>query len=148
MVYYVAALVIWLLVAVPGYSAGGSNQAPSKKGAAGSSTSNAFSPERYRPDAEVPLNPERYIWKFSTKRLTLAKNTNEVPVYAFDDKGIRFAVGAAPVGETIVLEEFRLYGRRNFYRYEWTGQARNATLLGRNVTFWVDGMNIDYAGKK
>lgn len=111
--------------------------------------SKAFSPERFRPDAEVPINPDRYLWKVSTKRSTLAKNSNEVPVYffgsAFDKPS---TVGSLKVGEPIVLEEFRLYGRRHFYRYPWKKNATNSVASSRSATFWIDGMNIDYAGTK
>ncbi len=109
----------------------------------------AFSPERFRPDAEVPLNPERYVWKLSAKRSTLAKNSDEVPVYAFDsDFGRPFAVGSVKVGEVITLDEFRLDARRNFYRFAWEKSATTKVPLGRSATFWIDGINIDYAGKK
>lgn len=108
----------------------------------------AFSPERYRPDAEVPMGPERYIWKLSTKRSTLAKNSSDVPVYAFDQTtSVPFSVGSAKVGEVITLEEFRLASGRNFYKFKWTGSVRDGKFLGRNPTFWVDGLNIDFAGK-
>lgn len=111
--------------------------------------SDAFSPERFRPDAEVPINPERFVWKLSTKRSTLAKNSDEVPVYAFDsDFGRPFAVGSVKVGEVITLDEFRLDARRNYYRYPWEKNATTKVPLSRSATFWIDGINIDYAGKK
>lgn len=110
--------------------------------------SDAFSPERLRPDAQVPLNPERYIWKLSTKRASTSKNS-EIPVYAFDeDSGRPFSVGSVKAGEVITLDEFRMRGRRNYYRYPFEKNATRPSHLGRSVTFWVDGMNVDYAGKK
>ncbi len=109
----------------------------------------AFSPERFRPDAEVPINSERYLWKLSTKRSTMAKNSDEVPVYAFtSDFGRPFAVGSVKVGEVITLDEFRLDSRRNFYRFAWEKSATTKVPLGPSATFWIDGINIDYAGKK
>lgn len=110
----------------------------------------AFSPENIRPDSEVPLNPERYIWKLSTKRATLDRNSSEVPIYMFDDESHqRVAVGSTPVGEVITLDRIKLYGHRHFYGYNWNGDARGVQKkLGPSAAFWVDGMNVDYAGKK
>ena len=107
----------------------------------------AFSPENFRPDTQVPPNPERFIWKLSSKRSTLARGQSEIPVYAFDTQDGRYTVGTTQVGETVTLEEFRVAGRRNFYRYQWQGQAKGPAL-GRDAAFWVDGINIEYAGKK
>lgn len=111
--------------------------------------SDAFSPERIRPDAQVPLNPERYIWKLSTKRASNSKNSDQIPVYAFDEDSDRlFSVGSVKAGEVITLDEFRMRGRRNFYRYPFEKNATRPSHLGRSVTFWVEGINVDYAGKK
>lgn len=93
--------------------------------------------------------PERYIWKLSTKRSTLDKSSNQIPVYAFDPStGARVPVGSAVAGDVISLEEFRISSGRNFYKYNWSGQARALPFIGRNSSFWIDGINIDYAGKK
>lgn len=110
----------------------------------------AFSPENFRPDTQVPPNPERFIWKLSTKRSTLVRGQSDVPVYAFDAKDGRdgrYTVGTTQVGEPVTLDEFRVSGRRNFYRYQWQGRAKGPAL-GSNTAFWVDGINIEYAGKK
>lgn len=124
-------------------------QTQSKASKNAAKRSDAFSPERFRPDTEVPINPERFVWKLSTKRSTLSKDSDEVPVYAVDsDFGEPFTVGTAKVGEVITLDEFRLEGRRNFYRYSWEKNATTKVRLSRSATFWIDGINIDYAGKK
>lgn len=119
------------------------------KGSSPAKKNEAYSPENIHPDNEVPLNPERYIWKLSTKRATLDKNSKEVPVYMFDgDSRERVAVGGAPIGEIITLERIRSYGHRHFYGYNWSAGAQGTKKFGPSATFWIDGMNIDYAGKK
>lgn len=121
----------------------------SKTGSSSRKKIEAYSPENIHPDSEVPLNPERYIWKLSTKRATLDKNSKEVPIYMFDgDSHERVAVGGASIGETITLDRIRLYGHRHFYRYNWTPSTQESQKFGPSATFWIDGMNIDYAGKK
>ena len=121
----------------------------SKAGSSGRKKIETYSPENIHPDSEVPLNPERYIWKLSTKRATLDKNSKEVPVYMFDgDSHERVTVGGVPIGELITLDRIRLYGHRHFYRYNWTLSAQESRKFGPSATFWIDGMNIDYAGKK
>lgn len=122
--------------------------AVNKPGATGrSAMGEAFTPENVRPDTQVPPNPERFVWKLSTKRSTLARGQSDVPVYAFDAQNVRYTVGTTKVGGPVTLEEFRVAGRRNFYRYQWQGRAKGPSL-GSNATFWVDGINIEYAGKK
>jgi len=121
----------------------------SKAGSSSRKKIEAYSPENIHPESEVPLNPERYIWKLSVKRATLDKNSKEVPIYMFDgDSPERVAVGVAPIGELITLDRIRLYGNRHFYRYNWTAGAKESRKFGPSATFWIDGINIDYAGKK
>lgn len=143
---------IWLLCAslLTGQISFGADQDLQSKAASKRNKKNeAFSPDKIRPDSEVPLNPERYIWRLSTKRATLDKNSKEVPVHMFDDiSNERVVVGSAPVGESINLDEIRMYASRHFYRYNWSGRAQGAKKFSSRATFWVDGMNIDYAGKK
>lgn len=122
---------------------------PSKPSSSSRKKIDTYSPENINPDNDVPLNPERYIWKLSTKRSTLDKNSKEVPVYMFNgDSHERVAVGGAPIGELITLDRIRLYGHRHFYRYNWTASTQESQKFGPSATFWIDGMNIDYAGKK
>jgi hypothetical protein len=121
----------------------------SKTGSSSRKKIETYSPENIHPDSEVPLNPERYIWKLSTKRSTLDKNSKEVPIYMFAGDGHeRVAAGGAPIGELITLDSIRLYGHRHFYRYNRTASEQESRKFGPSVTFWIDGMNIDYAGKK
>jgi hypothetical protein len=65
-----------------------------------------------------------------------------------EDSPKAVAVGGAPVGEIITLDRIRLYGNRHFYRYNWSPGSQGTKKFGASATFWIDGMNIDYAGKK
>jgi hypothetical protein len=109
----------------------------------------AVSPEAINPATQIPEHPEKFIWKLSNKRFATGSNPNDVPVYGFAELfGGRSLVGQAKVGEEITLDEVRVAGRRNHYKFKWSGAARDAKKFGINPEFWIDGINIEYGGKK
>ena len=109
----------------------------------------AVSPESMNAAAQVPEHPERYIWKLSNKNFATGSNPDDVPVYSFSQlSGGRTLVGQAKVGEEITLDEVRVAGRRNHYKFKWNGAVNENKKLGRTPEFWIDGVNIEYAGKR
>lgn len=109
----------------------------------------AVGPERMNAAAQIPEYPERFVWKLSNKIFATGANQNEVPVYSFNDlSGGRTMVGQAKVGEEITLDEVRVAGRRNHYKFKWNGAVKDSAKFGLHPEFWIDGINIEYAGKR
>jgi hypothetical protein len=109
----------------------------------------AVGPESMNAAAQIPEHPEKYIWKLSNKNFATGANPNDVPVYSFNPlSGARTLVGQAKVGEEITLDEVRVAGRRNHYKFKWSGSANENKKLGMNPQFWIDGVNIEYGGKR
>jgi hypothetical protein len=107
------------------------------------------SPESVNPAAQVPEFPERSLWRLTNKLFATGSNPNDVPVYMFDSlSGRRTLVGMASVGDEVVIEEIRLAARRIHYKFNWSGGPAYAKKTGGKPEFWVDGINVEYAGKK
>ncbi|MCX6117170.1 MAG: hypothetical protein NT027_06495 [Proteobacteria bacterium] len=106
-----------------------------------------YSMNSIRPAYQVPENPEKHVWKLTSKvdGRDPEKSTDDVPVYSFASGGKRVQVGVAKTGEDVSLDEIRPVGRAIYYKYPWKGAG------GRSSTsddFWVSGSNIEYAGSK
>jgi hypothetical protein len=111
--------------------------------------SKTVSPESVNPASQVPEHPEKSVWRLTNKIYTTGSNPNEVPVYLFDEmSGRRSLVGMAAVGDELVMEEIRVAVRRIHYKFNWSGGATYIQKTGSKVDFWVDGINVEYAGKK
>lgn len=108
----------------------------------------ATGPERVDPAFEIPDSPEKYIWKLTTKKAVANNKSQEIPVVYFGESETPSAVGSAREGEEILLEEFRVVGRRNFYKINWKGAPKTNVLVGSTPEYFVDGMYIEFAGKK
>lgn len=122
------------------HSPGGSFPRPAK--------GSIFSPENIRPEYQVPDRPERYLWRLTTKKVAGNKG-DDVAVYSFyPDSSIRVAVGMAKAGDAITLDDFRVAVGRNHYRIDYQGSAKENKDLGPKPDFWVDGLFVEYAGKK
>ncbi len=105
-------------------------------------------PERIEPASEVPDEAEKFIWKLKVNGAAQEGGGGEVPVYYFATSEAPVAVGTTPAGEEIKLEEFRVVGRRNFYKFNWQGSPNSAAPIGKDAEFFVDGMNVTFAGKR
>lgn len=108
----------------------------------------ATGPERFDPAFEVPDSPEKYVWKLTTKKAAANTKTQDVPVVYFGETETPSAVGSAREGEEISLDEFRVVGRRNFYKINWKGAPNTKVIVGSAPEYFVDGMYIQFAGKK
>jgi len=107
-----------------------------------------FSPENIRPEYQVPDRPERYLWRLTTKKVA-GNRGDDVAVYSFyPGSSVRVAVGMAKAGDTITLDEFRVAQGRNHYRIDFKGSAKEDKDLGSKPDYWVDGLFVEYAGKK
>jgi hypothetical protein len=107
-----------------------------------------FLPENIRPEYQVPDRPERYLWRLTTKKVA-GNRGDDVAVYSFyPGTSVRVAVGMAKAGDPITLDEFRLAVGRNHYRIDYQGSAKENKDLGPKPDFWVDGLFVEYAGKK
>jgi hypothetical protein len=107
------------------------------------------SPESVNPASQVPEYPERSRWRLTNKLFATGSNPNEVPVYMFDSiSGRRSLVGMASVGDDLVIDEIKVAARRIHYKFNWSGSAAYIQKTGAKGEFWVDGINVEYAGKK
>lgn len=102
-----------------------------------------------QPGAQIPENPEKYIWKLTGKMYGRegATPSNKVPVFSFSYSGQIAQVGMADAGEIITLDEVRQVGRSLLYKFAWTGSA-SKERFGPTPQFWVNGSNIEFAGTK
>ncbi len=108
----------------------------------------ASGPERYVPAFEVPESPEKYIWKLTAKAAGSNNKSQDIPVVYFGESETPSSVGSASEGEEITLEEFRVIGRRNFYKFNWKGAPKNSVSVASAPEYFIDGMYIQFAGKK
>jgi hypothetical protein len=69
-------------------------------------------------------------------------------VVYFGESETPSSVGSASEGEEITLEEFRVIGRRNFYKFNWKGAPKNSVSVASAPEYFIDGMYIQFAGKK
>lgn len=106
-------------------------------------------PEKMLPAFEVPDQPEKYIWKLSTKVLGPNARDTKIQIWTFDaNNGRRISVGSIDAGSEVLLEEFRVSGNRNFYKVKWSGTVPEGIAAGKDPDFFVDGAFIEFAGKK
>jgi hypothetical protein len=108
----------------------------------------ATGPERFVPAFEIPEKPEKYIWKLKANPLATSNGSQDIPVVYFGTTERPSAVGSARAGEEITLEEFRVVGRRNFYKFNWNGAPDSKVVVGSQPEYFIDGMYIEFAGKK
>lgn len=105
-------------------------------------------PERFVPAFEIPESPEKYTWKLKANPLATSNGNQDIPVVYFGASDTPAAVGSARAGEEITLEEFRVVGRRNFYKFNWKGAPDSKFAVGSQPEYFIDGMYIEFAGKK
>ena len=106
-------------------------------------------PEHIEPSSEIPEFASKSIWKLTNKKFATGANPDDVPVYSFGGlNGRRTLVGQAKVGEEINLEEVRLAAGRNHYKFNWGGAPPPDPKLPVQPEYWIDGVNIEYSGKK
>jgi hypothetical protein len=104
-------------------------------------------PESINPAYQVPEYPEKSVWRLSTKNYATGANKSDVPVYMIRN-GRRSMAGLAKVGEEITLEEMTVSKDRVHYKFAWKGGSDKPQQPGSSQEYWIDGVNIEYAGKR
>jgi hypothetical protein len=104
---------------------------------------------RLHPASEVPLNPEKIIWKVTNK--VNGKGITTGPVRAYDFSGSKPSqIGTIQEGTVVTLDEVRLVGRTLYYSVGLEKVVGNAggsdtpkppTSAKRNKA-WISGLYI------
>jgi hypothetical protein len=133
----------------------GPGKGPSKPGMKSKYTypqppkASAWGPEKIQPAYEIPENPEKYIWKLTTKNFGADSKSQDVPVFTFDPyNGRRTIVGSIKVGAEITLDEVYGASGRQYYKVNWNGAPNNPASVAKEPDYWIEGGYIEYAGKK
>jgi len=107
----------------------------------------AVTPQQINPGFAVPDSPEKSVWRLTNKLYSTGSNPNDVPVYVIRN-GRRALAGMASVGDEVTMEEIAVAADRIHYKFNWKGGAAPNPKFGTVAEYWVDGVNIEYSGKK